>query len=104
MSQGPLGERSPDGEAGGRATASYWGSVQRALGALGERLPEMRDDLSCYTRVQADRAISDQREETSRMARRRLRRDREYVAALLEGCDFLRQMLPQALERLRERL
>jgi hypothetical protein len=37
-------------------TGSHWDSMHRALGALGTRLPEMREDLSCYAAVQADRA------------------------------------------------
>lgn len=33
-----------------------WAAVKRALGAVGKRLPEMREDLACYAAVQADRA------------------------------------------------
>jgi hypothetical protein len=55
-------------------------------------------------RLRADRAISDESRETCEMARRRLSRDREYVAAFIDGCDFLLQMLPEALQRARERL
>jgi hypothetical protein len=55
-------------------------------------------------RLHADRSIRDERKETPAMARRRLKRDREYVAAFIEGCDYLLQMLPEAVERVRERL
>ncbi len=51
-------------------------------------------------RVQADRAIHDDAEETPASARRRLKRDREFVAGFIDGCDFLIDMLPQARERL----
>jgi len=60
--------------------------------------------LAELRRVQADRAISDGATETPATARRRLRRDREYVTAFIEGCDYLLEMLPQALDRARERL
>lgn len=60
--------------------------------------------LAELRRVQADRAISTGQRETPATARRRLRRDREYVAAFVEGCDFLLDMLPEALQRVRERL
>jgi hypothetical protein len=60
--------------------------------------------LAELRRVHADRAIRDDECETVETARRRLRRDREYVAALIDGCNYLEQMLPQALERVRERL
>lgn len=39
-----------------RSADGAWSAMQRALGALGRRLPEMRQDLSCYTAVQVDRA------------------------------------------------
>ena len=55
-------------------------------------------------RLQADRAIHDEETETPDSARRRLRRDRAYVTALLDGCDYLLELLPAALERLRARL
>ena len=60
--------------------------------------------LAELRRVHADRAIRDDECETVETARRRLRRDREYVAAFIDGCNYLEQMLPQALERVRERL
>jgi hypothetical protein len=55
-------------------------------------------------RLRADRAIRDEHRETSETARRRLARDREYVAAFIDGCDYLLQMLPEALQRAREKL
>jgi len=55
-------------------------------------------------RIHADRAILDDQQETPESARRRLRRDREYVAAFIEGCDYLQETLPQALARVREQL
>lgn len=55
-------------------------------------------------RVQADRSISDREAETPAMARRRLKRDREYVEAFLEGCDYLLRMLPAVLQRTKEQL
>ncbi len=57
-----------------------------------------------FRRVQADRAIRDGEAETPQNIRRRLRRDREYAAALIEGCDYLLGFLPQALQRVQERL
>jgi hypothetical protein len=60
--------------------------------------------LAELRRMQADRAIHDEETETPDAARRRLRRDRAYVAALIEGCDFLLEMLPEALERVQARL
>ncbi len=55
-------------------------------------------------RVQADRGIRDDEHETPETARRRLRRDREFVRAFIEGCDFMLEMLPEALERVRARM
>lgn len=60
--------------------------------------------LAELRRIQADRAIHDEPCETPETARRRLRRDREYVSAFIDGCDCLLNMLPQALERVRDRL
>jgi len=59
--------------------------------------------LAELRRLQADRGISDDQAETSETARRRLRRDREYVSAFAEGCDFLLELLPATLARLQER-
>ena len=60
--------------------------------------------LAELRRIQADRAIRDEDTETAASARRRLKRDREYVCALIDGCEYLERMLPRALDRLRERL
>ncbi|MEW6198831.1 MAG: 6-hydroxymethylpterin diphosphokinase MptE-like protein [Planctomycetota bacterium] len=60
--------------------------------------------LAELRRVHADRAIRDEQAETPGTARRRLKRDREYVAAFIEGCDYLLRMLPEAIQRVRERL
>jgi len=60
--------------------------------------------LAELRRLHADRSIRDEEMETPATARRRLQRDREYVAAFIEGCEYLLQMLPQASARLRERL
>jgi hypothetical protein len=60
--------------------------------------------LAELRRLHADRAIDDEARETPETARRRLRRDREYVTAFIEGCDFLLQMLPEAMGRACERL
>ena len=51
-------------------------------------------------RYSADRRIGAPEQETPDTARRRLRRDHEFVAAFREGCDFLLDLLPQAIERL----
>lgn len=55
-------------------------------------------------RYKADRefAEEDNEAESVEIARRRLRRDREFVAAFLDGCDYLERLLPQALQRIRE--
>ncbi len=53
-------------------------------------------------RIQADRSLTDDGEETPAMARRRLRRDRDFVTDFIDGCDFLRRMLPEAAARLEE--
>ncbi len=68
------------------------------------RIVVQASQLAELRRLQADRAISDEDDETSETARRRLRRDLQYVRDFMDGCEFLQQMLPQALERLRERL
>lgn len=60
--------------------------------------------LAELRRLQADRSIHDEHDETPDTARRRLKRDRDYVAAFIDGCDFLQQLLPPALERVREQL
>lgn len=55
-------------------------------------------------RYAADRDIGSPGSETSETARRRLRRDREFVESFIEGCDFLERVLPEALARVRERM
>ena len=54
-------------------------------------------------RFAADRDIGAPETETHDTARRRLRRDREFVDSFLEGCEFLEQVLPETLNRLREK-
>lgn len=53
-------------------------------------------------RYSADRRLGAPAGETPHTARRRLARDREFVAAFIEGCEFLRRVLPEALRRVRE--
>jgi hypothetical protein len=53
-------------------------------------------------RVLADRAIHDSDTETPETARRRLLRDRDFVAAFIEGCDYLLDLLPRVLARFPE--
>jgi hypothetical protein len=60
--------------------------------------------LAELRRVHADRSIHDGKVETPAMARRRLRRDVEYVDAFIDGCRFMERILPQALERLEEQM
>ncbi len=55
-------------------------------------------------RYAADRDIGTPATETHATARRRLRRDREFVESFLEGCEFLEGTLPEALARVRERM
>ncbi|MEW6251782.1 MAG: 6-hydroxymethylpterin diphosphokinase MptE-like protein, partial [Planctomycetota bacterium] len=57
--------------------------------------------LAELRRVQADRGIREDEPETPANTRRRLRRDRSYLAAFIDGCDFLLELLPQALAVLR---
>lgn len=58
--------------------------------------------LAELRRYSADRRIGEQEHETAEVARRRLRRDREFVESFIDGCEYLEGMLPQALERLGE--
>lgn len=58
--------------------------------------------LAELRRYSADRRIGRQERETAEIARRRLRRDREFVSAFIDGCEYLEGMLPQALARLPE--
>lgn len=53
-------------------------------------------------RFTADRRIGEGRSETTESARARLQRDQDYVAAFIEGCEFLEQLLPRAIERMPE--
>lgn len=53
-------------------------------------------------RHSADRRFGQVERETTETARRRLRRDREYVTSFLDGCEYLRDMLPPVIERIRE--
>ncbi len=55
-------------------------------------------------RYSADRRLGTVVQETAETARRRLARDREFVRDFLEGCEFLERLLPQVIERVRERL
>jgi len=68
------------------------------------RIVAQAAQLAELRRLQADRAISDEEVETSATARRRLKRDIGYVRDFIDGCEFWQQTLPQALQRLRERL
>lgn len=58
-------------------------------------------ELRRYT---ADRRLGTPGTETTETARRRLRRDRDFVDSFIDGCEFLERVLPEALERLRERM
>jgi len=58
-------------------------------------------ELRRYT---ADRRIGTPQSETGETARRRLRRDRDFVESFIDGCEFLQSLLPEALVRLRERM
>ncbi|MFO0840220.1 MAG: 6-hydroxymethylpterin diphosphokinase MptE-like protein [Phycisphaerae bacterium] len=58
--------------------------------------------LAELRRYQADRRMGDPQHETVETARRRLRRDREFVADFLDGCEFLEDTLPEALRRLED--
>lgn len=55
-----------------------------------------------FRRVHADRAIHDDVNESAADTRRRLRRDREFVSSFIDGCEYLLEMLPAAIQRLRE--
>ncbi len=54
-------------------------------------------------RYQADRRLGDPSHETPETARRRLRRDQDFVRDFVSGCQFLESLLPQALARLEAR-
>jgi hypothetical protein len=55
-------------------------------------------------RYSSDRRLSDHEFDTPQTVVARLRRDREFVAEFLDGCEFLERTLPDALSRARERL
>jgi hypothetical protein len=50
-------------------------------------------------RYSADRSLGDHEIETRETARRRLKRDREFVREFIDGCEFLLDLLPGAIER-----
>lgn len=52
-------------------------------------------------RLTADRSLEDIDDETPQTARRRLRRDRQFVTEFVEGCEWLERVLPEAAARLR---
>lgn len=55
-------------------------------------------------RHSADRQLSRDTDGNSvEGTRRRLIRDREFVASFLEGCEYLESVLPEVVERVRER-
>jgi hypothetical protein len=56
--------------------------------------------LAELRRYSADRRIGAQDHETPATARRRLRRDQEFVEALIDGCNYLEELLPEVLARL----
>jgi len=55
-------------------------------------------------RYSADRRLGTIEKETRQTARQRLARDREFVAAFTDGCEFLARVLPDALARVQERM
>ena len=57
-----------------------------------------------FQRYSADRQLGKVAEETAETAKRRLRRDRDYVAGLIEGAQFLGRILPDALQRVEQKL
>jgi hypothetical protein len=56
--------------------------------------------LAELRRIAVDRRLQGDGPETPATARARLKRDRDFVAALIEGCTFLEELLPQAEDRL----
>jgi hypothetical protein len=52
-------------------------------------------------RYSADRRLGTVERETAETARRRLARDRDFVAAFIDACEYLESVLPTARERLR---
>jgi len=55
-------------------------------------------------RMAADRDIGAPETETAKTARQHLKRDMEFVDSFLDGCEFLTDVIPEALNRIRERL
>jgi hypothetical protein len=56
--------------------------------------------LAELRRYSADRRLREQGGEQAAAARQRLQRDREFVNAFIDGCEYLEQLLPQAVQRL----
>ena len=56
--------------------------------------------LAELRRYSADRRIGEHERETVEIAKRRLRRDSEFVGEFIDGCEYLEGVLPQARERL----
>ena len=56
--------------------------------------------LAELRRYSADRRIGVQERETAEIARRRLRRDQEFVSAVIDGCEYLEGIWPPTLARL----
>ncbi len=56
--------------------------------------------LAELRRYTADRRIGEQERETPEVARLRLRRDQDFVSALIDGCEYLEGLWPQTLARL----
>jgi hypothetical protein len=55
--------------------------------------------LAELRRYSADRRIGEGEVDTVATARQRLQRDREFVDAFIEGCAYLEDIVPEALER-----
>ncbi len=60
--------------------------------------------LAELRRYSADRRLGEVKQETAETALRRLKRDREFVSAFIEGCEYLESILPESIERVRERM
>ena len=56
--------------------------------------------LAELRRYSADRRIGEHERETAEIAKRRLRRDSEFVTEFIDGCEYLEGVLPQARARL----
>jgi hypothetical protein len=69
-----------------------------------ERTYNLVVDISQRAELQrhsADRRLGECESETPATAAARLRRDYDFVAAFLDGCTYLEELLPEALGRLR---